>query len=209
MKDCVIIGAGGHARSILSLLKTTQTFNPIIIIDLNFSGREEKIFEVPVVGIENNLIKDLKQLGHDYLFLAIGENSHRQKLFMMLKETGFYFPNLIANSSILKQEMIIGTGNVICEKAYIGPKVKIGNNNIFNTSCLVEHECEIGNHSHIAPNCAISGRTKMGDNVFMGISSTVIDKISICSDVIVGAGGVVVKDISVPGTYVGVPVKRV
>jgi len=49
----------------------------------------------------------------------------------------------------------------------------------------------------------------IGDRVFIGVGATVVDGITICADVTIGAGGVVIGDIIDPGTYVGVPVRRV
>jgi serine acetyltransferase len=45
--------------------------------------------------------------------------------------------------------------------------------------------------------------------VFLGAGAVVIDSISVASNVIIGAGGVVVAAIHSPGSYVGVPVRRI
>jgi len=49
----------------------------------------------------------------------------------------------------------------------------------------------------------------LGDNVVIGTGSTVIGPVTICDNVIVGAMSLVNKDISEPGTYVGVPAKKI
>lgn len=49
----------------------------------------------------------------------------------------------------------------------------------------------------------------LGDNVVIGTGSTVIGPITICDNVIVGAMSLVNKDICEPGTYVGIPAKKI
>jgi serine acetyltransferase len=49
----------------------------------------------------------------------------------------------------------------------------------------------------------------LGDNVVVGTGSTVIGPVTICDNVIIGAMSLVNKDITEPGTYVGIPVKKI
>jgi len=49
----------------------------------------------------------------------------------------------------------------------------------------------------------------VGKSSWLGIGSVVSNNVNICSGCNVGAGAVVVKDITEPGTYVGVPARRV
>lgn len=67
----------------------------------------------------------------------------------------------------------------------------------------------VGNHTHFAPHTTICGRTQIGDNVFCGAGSTIIDKLIICDNVVIGAGTVVKEDITVPGTYAGIPARKI
>jgi len=209
MKSCIVIGAGGHSRSLCSLLKSSQEYDTLMVLDLNYSGRDEDILGLKVRGVKDTLSRDLRKTGVKYLFLAIGDNRKREELFLELKNQDFFFPNLVAGTAIEKDDVSYGEGNIIFDKAYIGPLVEIGNNNIINTASIIEHECVIGNHCNVGPVSVISGRSKMGDHVFIGASAVVIDRISITSRVTLGAGAVAVKDMEEPGTYIGVPAKKI
>ncbi len=50
---------------------------------------------------------------------------------------------------------------------------------------------------------------RLGDNVVIGANSVVIGPIDICDNVVIGAMSMVNRSILEPGTYVGVPVKRI
>ena len=62
---------------------------------------------------------------------------------------------------------------------------------------------------HISPGVRTAGNVRVGKGSWIGIGSVVSNNVNICSDCKLGAGAVVVKDITEPGTYVGVPVRRV
>ena len=209
MNKCVVIGSGGHSRSLCSVLMSSNEFEPLIVIDLEFAGQNEEILGLRVQGVQDSLPQDLGEINVQNVFLAIGNNKRREELFMVLKKKGFLFPNLIASTAIIKGEVKLGAGNIVFENAYIGPLSKIGDNNIINTGSIVEHECQIGSHCNIGPATVISGRSKISDHVYMGSSSTVIDRIAISSHVTLGAGSVIIKDIAEPGIYVGVPGKKI
>jgi UDP-perosamine 4-acetyltransferase len=209
MNPCIVIGAGGHSRSLCSLLKSSKEYKPLMVIDLHYSGKNEDILGLKVEGVKDVLSQDLRKTGVKHLFLAIGDNRKREELFLDLKNQGFMFPNLIAGTAVEKEDVVYGEGNIVFDKAYIGPLVRMGNNNIINTASIIEHECSIENHCNIGPGSVVSGRSKMGNHVFVGSSAVIIDRVSISSYVTLGAGTVVVKDIKEPGTYIGVPAKTI
>ena len=91
----------------------------------------------------------------------------------------------------------------------MGTSVIIGNNNIINSEAVVEHETIIKNHSHIGPKCVIGGRAEIGNQVFLGLGSKVLHRVKICDNCTIGAGTIVNKDIKYPGTYVGIPARRI
>jgi len=48
----------------------------------------------------------------------------------------------------------------------------------------------------------------VGEGTMVGIGATVSNNVSVCDGCMIGAGAVVVKDITEPGTYAGVPARR-
>ena len=55
----------------------------------------------------------------------------------------------------------------------------------------------------------MAGTVTVGENTWIGIGAAVSNNIDIASDCIIGAGAVVVKNISEPGTYIGIPAKKI
>lgn len=50
---------------------------------------------------------------------------------------------------------------------------------------------------------------RLGDNVVIGANSVVVGPVEICDNVVVGAMSLVNRSITEPGTYVGIPAKRI
>lgn len=198
----ILLGCGGHARSIVASIKEINSDIVIYLLDKEAQPKEK------ILGCD--VVKSYRIRKNDSYMIAIGNNQRRKEAFLHLKREGKGTPlSIVSPNAVVGMHAEIGEGTFIAANVYIGPQVKIGSNTVINTASNVEHETIIGNHVHIAPNATICGRAQIGNTVFCGAGSTVIDKVHICDDVVIGAGAVVLQDISVPGTYAGVPAKRI
>lgn len=208
MKKCLVVGAGGHCRALLSILQEQgDAYDIVGIVDLQPLRGKETILGVEVVGTIADLPR-FKESGVTALFLALGDNAERARHYHLAKELGFELPNLIAPGAYLAASATIGDANLICHRCHLGPVSRIGNGNILNTGSVLEHESTVDDFCHLAPLSVISGRSHLGSQVFLGVNGTVIDKVKVCDRVIIGAGSVVVKDITgEDATYVGVPAR--
>jgi sugar O-acyltransferase (sialic acid O-acetyltransferase NeuD family) len=203
MNTISIIGAGGHTRSILNLIKQHYSCDLEIFDDTYCDTKTEYINNIKLAG----KIQDIS-LDNSLVFLSIGDNTKRAHYFNLFHNT-IIMDNLIHKSSLIETSVVLGKANQILAQVYINSNTKIGNNNIINTSAIIEHEVQIGDHNHISVGAKLCGRTKIGNYCMVGTGAIIIDKISICDNVTVGAGAVVVKDITQPGTYVGNPAKKI
>ena len=204
MKNAVVVGAGGHARVIISLLRDCGQV-PIAILDVNEPQAGELIMGIPVVPAKTSLIDFSQNMQFDF-YIAMGENNARLSWWEKLNSKGLSCPNLISPFAKIDIASSLGSGNVICGNVFIGPEVIIGSNNIINTGAIIEHEVVIGSHSHLAPGSVIAGRVNISDMCSIGAGSTVIDKLKVSRGVTLGAGGILVRDAEVEnGIYTGCP----
>lgn len=203
MNSIAILGAGGHTRSSINLLRSNYADHTYAIFDDSFDSKNpETINDIDLRGKPAD-IKD-----NEKIFLSIGDNKKRAEYFNIYNNR-IIKKNLFHKTSFIENNVKIGLSNQIFANAYINSNVKIGSNNIINSGSLIEHESIIGDHNHISVSSVVCGRVKIGNFCMIGANSTIIDKISICDNVIIGAGSVVVKDITVPGTYAGNPARKI
>ena len=196
----VIIGAGGHARSVADIALSCG-IKEIVFWDKN-ARIGEKILDFSVTSDET-IIKDAQSI-----FLAIGDNLERAEFFKILGDKNLLI-KLVSKSAYMGYGTTMGKSNLVAHGAHLGPMVSVGDNNIINTHSVVEHECIIGSHNHISVNATMAGRCSIGDHVFVGAGAVIRDKISVCSNVTIGAGAIVVKNIVEPGIYVGSPAIKI
>ena len=201
MKKLLIIGSGGHARTILELAFLNQ-FKVVGIIDVNYREVEESIMGVPVIGGMDRLEEFDKT--DTQVFIAIGENAERSRLFNDVLDAGCTIPSLLHPSAIVSETAEIESGVAICAGCIINPMAKISTGAIVNTGSILDHETKLGKFVHVAPGANIAGRVKVGDRTFIGIGASIIDKVKIGQDVIIGAGTVVLNDIPSGSKVVGV-----
>ena len=196
MKELILLGGGGHCKSVIDSIKSTNKYKIIGILDL-----KDKIGEfingVQVIGEDRDLLYYYEQ-GIKNAFITtggIGDNSLRIRLFENAKSMGFQFPVITDAKAIVSDTAIIAEGVFIGKGTIINTNVSIKENSIINTGAIIEHDCQIDAHCHIAPGSTLSGAVHIGKDSHIGTNSTVIQNINVGSNTIIGAGSVVVKNI--------------
>lgn len=206
MKKIVLIGAGGHCKVIIDIIKSNGDYDIVGITDINSKG---SVLGVPIVGNDDALEK-LYNEGVQYAFISLGalyNMSIRKNIFHRLKEIGFTIPVLIHKDAIVSAYAKIEEGTCIMPRAVINAGAFIAENCIINTGAIIEHDCIIEENTHISPGANLAGAVRVGSGTHIGIGSTVIQGLHIGNKVIIGAGAVVINDIKDNVTAVGIPAK--
>jgi UDP-N-acetylbacillosamine N-acetyltransferase len=202
-----VLGTGGHARVVVSILLDLQIHEKINIFELDQQRADEQILGISVAHfsvIQDNLCNHKSE---DF-FLAIGSNYLREKYWKILQKDKVSTPNLVASTALVDPSAQLGEGNIICHQAILGACVQIGDNNLLNTASLIEHESKISSHCHMAPKSVLAGRSTLGNNCFVGLGAKIIDKLSVANGTTIGAGGCLLESISEENrTYAGIPAK--
>jgi UDP-N-acetylbacillosamine N-acetyltransferase len=203
VKSISIIGAGGHSRSSINLLKNRFPDIQMTILDDSYQDNiNEYIHDIKLSGSLMSLKSDTS------VFLSIGDNILRGKYFSLFNDL-ILKENLFHNSAIIENNCLFGVANQIYANTYINSYCVIGDNNIINTSSVVEHEVQLGSHNYISIGAKIAGRVVIGNNCYIGANAIILENITICDDVKLGAGCVVTKNISKAGTYAGIPARNI
>lgn len=210
MADILLLGGGGHCKSVIDSIIQTNKFNIVGILDK--SGKiGSTVNGVKIVGDDHNMISYYQQ-GIKNVFItvgSIGDTFLRLKLQKKAKEIGFEFPTIIDPTAIISSNAKIGEGTFVGKGSIINTDVSVGEFCIINTGVIVEHDCQIEEFCHIAPGTTLSGGVKIGSKSHIGTNSTVIQNIEIGSHTLIGAGSVVIKDIGNNKRAYGNPCKVV
>lgn len=209
-KKILLIGGGGHCKSVLDSLLGLDEFSEIGIID-KLENKAKLILGIPVIGCD----EDLPQLfsnGYKYAFVtigSIGNPSGRKKIFSLLNNIGFIIPNIIDSSAVVSQHANMGIGIFVGKNSVINACSTINNCAIINTGAIIEHDCMIEEFAHIAPGTVLSGEVHVGANTHIGANSVIKQQIKIGSDSIIGMGSTVTKNINSHTVAYGNPCREV
>lgn len=163
MKELLIVGAGGHGRCCLEIAKSMQKYESYAFLDDQLVG--EEINGIAVIGT----IDEMSAYYGEYedIFIAIGNNEKRKKLFRQAKEIGFCVPSLIHPLATLLNADV-DEGTVVFPGVVIEPQAQIGK------GCILDANVVIGHDAKLEDFVLVYANTTIGANAYIG-SITKID----------------------------------
>jgi len=193
----ILIGAGGHAKVLISLAKA---------VGVSVEG----VCAPEFVGSRGNFWRGIEVLGGDdalervdpervLLIHGIGQlpsNFLRQRVHERLSSRGFRFATMVHPHSWVDETAQLEEGVQIMAGVVIQPDVTIGRATIINTGASVDHDCQIGAHVHIAPGAVLCGNVTVQEGAFIATGSTLLPGLTVARGAIVGAGATLVRDLA-------------
>ncbi|GIO19640.1 acetyltransferase [Oceanobacillus oncorhynchi subsp. incaldanensis] len=200
----LIIGASGHGKVIADIALKRNEWNEIAFLDDDKNKKE--LMGLKVIGN----FKDIINFIEDYhMFVGIGNNQVRERIFKQLEEFGAVIPILIHPSAVLGTNVNIEKGSAVMAGAVINCDTQIGKGCIINSGSTIDHDNNIADFVHISPGAHLAGTVKIGLGSWIGIGATISNNLSIVDHCTIGAGSVVIRHLEKSGTYAGVPTRRI
>lgn len=191
MKSIVLIGGGGHCKSVIDVIEEEGRFKIAGIIDRH-DLLGTKTLGYSVFGIDDDMSKLAKK--YKYALITVGQiksPSLRIKLFDLAIKSGFTLPKIISPNAYVSKHASIGNGVVVMHNAVVNANASIGDNCIINTKALIEHDCLISKHCHISTNATINGGSKVESRCFVGSNATTKELVTISENSFINAGSLV------------------
>lgn len=206
----VLVGGGGHCKSVLDSLLLDKSYSEICIVDKK-ENIGKKILGITVIGCDDDLpILITKGFGKAFITVgSIGNPSLRRDLFILAKKYGYQLPNIFDPSASLSKNAKLSEGIFIGKNAVVNAGSVLMDGVIINTGAIIEHDCEIRSFAHIAPGSVLGGGVIIGANTHIGSNSVVKQELRIGSDTVIGMGSVVTKDMESNSFAYGNPCKKV
>lgn len=208
MPDIVVIGGGGHAKVLISVLKKCG----YSVLGYTDNLDRGSVLGVPYLGNDGALRNIAARNARCNAVIGVGKvnsSAARKVLQEEIARLGFAFPPVCAPSAIISESVAVGDGTAVLDGVVVNCGTVIGSACILNTNCTVEHDCNISDNVHVAPGATICGGVSVGSHCMIGAGATVIQSIHICDGCLIGASAAVTTDITSRGTYVGNPAKRI
>ncbi len=209
MEKIAIVGSGGFAREILTLIndinRETLRYEIVGFVD---PDKSKTYHGYPVIGDDESVNKTATPIS---LVIAVGEPTLKEKIRSKYTNPLVRFPSIVHPSVIIgdKESVIIGNGCIVCASCILTTDILLHNFVTLNLQCTVGHDTVINDYSSFMPSVNISGEVSVGKGVYVGTGSKIINQVNIGEHTIVGAGAVVAKSLPANCTAVGVPAKPI
>lgn len=188
MEDLILVGFGGHAKSVADCIERQQKYRIVGYTDL-----KENVSKYQYLG-QDCILQKYYDSGVRYAAVGIGymgKGNIRQNIYNNLKKIGYTLPPICDPSAIISSSAEIGEGVFIGKSAIINAEARIGKMVIINTNAIVEHECVVDDFAHIAVSAVLCGQVQVGNSAFIGANATIIQCRKINPHTLVPAGVVV------------------
>lgn len=202
MNKTLLIGGGGHARSLLEVTGPDAFTGYVALssgeLPLHYIGHDD-------VAVETYNPKEYR------VHIAVGINGGCRlslRRSIIDKFARFKSVTVIAPTATITPGCSIGDGCCIMHRAVI-VRSTLGEHCVVNTGAIIDHDCHIGSNAFLAPGAILCGEVTLGNDVFIGAGAIVRNGVKISSEVSVAMGAVVTRDLNSPGVYAGNPAKLI
>ena len=190
MENILLIGGGGHCKSVIDIIEKEGQYQIAGIID-QAELYNTKILGYKIIGNDADLFELSKQ--YKYALITVGQvfsPKIRIKLFTLLKEIGFCLPTIVSPRAYVSKYASIEEGSIIMHDAIINASASIGANCIINTKAIIEHDAVIHQHCHISTGAIVNGATIIHQGAFLGSNAVTKEGIIIKENSFIKAGSV-------------------
>ncbi|HCU2526856.1 acetyltransferase [Enterobacter hormaechei] len=180
MHNLLILGAGGHGRT-LSELATILGYAGTVFLDDNASTCPDT--NKRIIGKISELRLHINKASH--VAIGIGNNKVREELYCQLINLSVKPVTLIHPNAFISPSATISDGSVILAGAVVGANAKLGAGTIINSHSTVDHDCILRDFAHLGVGVHLAGGAIIGKSAFLqagtvGGYNTRVDDYSVC-----------------------------
>jgi sugar O-acyltransferase (sialic acid O-acetyltransferase NeuD family) len=193
----LIFGGGGHAKSIIDMVKQLDQYGIAGILDDDKHLTGKEVLGIPVLGTRD-LFPVMIEQGVNQAANGVGgilDINIRIKVFTALENAGFSFPSLVHPRATVERSALLEDGVQVFANAYVGSEAVLHSRCMINTNAVVSHDCVIGMYTHIAPGVLLAGQVQVGACTLVGMGVTTAIGVKIGDNVRIGNGAIILADV--------------
>ncbi len=188
MKDILLIGGGGHCRSVIDVIESSLQYKIVGIVDKK-ENLGKKVLSYAITHSDEDLESLFSAPLHCLITLGqIKSPELRRQFFNSIKSKQGLFPTLISPRAYVSPHAFVDEGTVILHGAIVNAGARIGKNCIINSQALIEHDTVIEDHCHISTASVLNGEVIVREGSFVGSQAMIRETCEIPKNSIVPAG---------------------
>lgn len=195
-KKILVFGGGGHAKTVISMIRSLNEYEIAGIIDDGLKAGE-LVSGVPILGgVE--ILQSLQTEGITSIVNAVGAIGNfmiRWRIYERLTRMGFDFPTLVHPTAFVEDNVTLAEGVQVCAQSYISSESIVGFGTLINAGVIVSHDCQIGRCVNLSPGSLLGGEVTIGDFSQVGMGATVNSGVMVGTEARIGNGATVKNDV--------------
>ena len=196
----VVLGAGGHGKSVLSVLRVLGR-RVVGLLDDAQDTWGTQVLGAPVLGGLNTL----PEYAACDVVHGIGDNRLRREL--VERSPGARWLTVVDPGARVDPSARVGRGTVVFFGAFIGPDAVVGAHAIVSVHSMVGHDAVIGELAQLAPGVQVGGGAHVGAEAMLAMGSVVCPGVSVGARCTLGAGAVALRELPEECLAVGIPAR--
>jgi len=188
MKPLLLLGCGGHARSLIDWIEAEGQWCIHGLVALP----EEvgtNVLGYSVIGTDADL-RSLRCTCPSAV-LAVGQlpdPAPRERLASLLKQLEFHCPVVISPHAVVSRHAQLGEGTVVGHGAIVNAGAVVGAHCTLNTRALIEHDAQVDDHCHVSTGALVNGGVQLGTGCFIGSGAVLREGLQLPPGTVISAG---------------------
>lgn len=182
----VIVGAGGHGRSVFEAAQLAGTHEVVAFLDDQLP-LGSVVMGVTVWGPTSEL-PSLASRGVTAVHVAIGNNRVRERLMAQAEAAGLRCATLVHPRACVSPSALLGEGSAVMALAVVGTEAILGRGVIVNVGAVVDHHAQVADHGHLGANAAMAGGTRLGARGWLQAGASLGYGVNLPDDTVVAPG---------------------
>jgi sugar O-acyltransferase (sialic acid O-acetyltransferase NeuD family) len=200
----IVLGSGGHAREILSLLDF-ELYASLYSVGPAHKNDQLKMRSYQVEIIDNDDLA-ISNLSGGVFYLGVANPFLKRRLTSLYRRN-FEVGNLVHSTALIDQFVTMNSGHTLAQNSLLMSNVVIGEFVHIGRGAMVGHDSSVGSYSHVNPGAIISGHVTVGQDCLIGAGSVILEGLTVGNGAIVGAGSVVTQNVDSDSVVIGNPAR--
>lgn len=188
MKRLLIIGTGGHGRSVAEAVLSNGDHALAGFLD-DAAKPGQRMWDWPVWGTTSLLAECCDRV--DAVFVAIGNNTLREALHQRVHARGMALATVIHSAAVVSTRAVVGHGCAIMAGAVVGTGAQLGEGVIVNCGAVVDHDCTVEPFGHLGVNAGMAGASVLGRRAWLPVGAALAYGARVEADRVLKPGEVV------------------
>ncbi len=206
----VIVGAGGHGKGTLEILRARRQAGldaPEVIGFVDDAHSDGSVRGLPLLG-PVAWLADRARGEQLWGILALAAPGAKRALDERLTAAGVRWATAVHPSVLLAGGVQVEEGAIIGAGVVVAYDTRIGRHTTVNLNATVGHDCRIGDYSTVAPGVNITGNVTLGTGVEVQTNATIVPGLSLGDGARIGPGSVILRDVGAGEFHFGNPARK-